>query len=133
MRAQKPVPPNLTAMPLDTFRELVLWTWSDVYDAWPNGVVDETVTVAGLRPRTVLRRRRRFLRLRWPARPRGLDGLELDPEEMEWLTQRWWSPIAAVRPKQLLAAVTKAVERAGAADPDWRRARRVGFLTWPPP
>jgi hypothetical protein len=91
------------------------------------------VTVAGLRPRTVLRRRRRFLRLRWPAKSRGLDGLGLDPQEVEWLTQRWWSPIAAVRPKQLLAAVTKAVERVGAADPDWRRARRVGFLTWPPP
>jgi hypothetical protein len=71
------------------------------------------------------------MRLRWPARPRGLDGLGLDQREVEWLRQRWWSPIAAVRPRRLLAAVTKAAERAGAADADRRRARRVGFLTWP--
>jgi len=206
-RARKPRPPKLVAMPLAEFRELVLWTWSDIYDAWPDGVVDETVvevpprerprlalvcpdrtvlaclqangvpdahdmvltasladvppsvpvlllhdaspdgcrfaararaelpgrtvTVAGLRPRAVLRRQSHFLRLRWPARPRELDGLGLDQQEVEWLRQRWWSPIAAAPPQRLLAAVTKAAERASAADADRRRAQRVGFLTWP--
>jgi hypothetical protein len=206
-RARKPRPPRLIAMPLNEFRELVLWTWSDIYNAWPAGVVDETVvkvaprerprlalvcpdravlaclqangvpdaydmvltaspanvppgvpvlllhdaspdgcrfaararaglpgrtvTVVGLRPRTVLRRQHFYLRLRWPARPRGLDGLGLDQQEVEWLRQRWWSPIAAVRPHRLLAAVTRAAERAGRADADRRRAKRVGFLTSP--
>jgi hypothetical protein len=109
-----------------------------LHDASPDGcrfaararaeLPGRNVTVAGLRPRTVLRRQYFYMRLRWPARPRDLSGLGLDRQELDWLGRRWWSPIAAVPPRRLLAAVAKAVDR---VDIDLRRAQRVGFLTWP--
>jgi len=112
-----------------------------LHDASPDGcrfaaqaratLPSRTVTVVGLRPRMVLRQQYVYMRLRWPARPRDLAGLGLNQQEVDWLRQRWWSPIAAVPPQRLLAAVAKAVERVGEADADQRRAQRVGFLTLP--
>ncbi len=93
------------------------------------------VVDAGLRPSVVLRRTP-LIRLRqkpFPA-PHELAGLSLTHPEAAWLGQGWWSPVAAIGPAPLLAAVTKAAQRAQAvADPEHRRAERVGFLTWPAP
>ncbi|WP_157555307.1 hypothetical protein [Nocardia crassostreae] len=56
----------------------------------------------------------------------------LSQEEIEWLAAGWWSPIAAVPPAKLLAGLGRVIERAEqTADPEWRRARAVGFLSWP--
>lgn len=91
--------------------------------------------VAGLSPRAVLANAS-MLRLCEP-RPTERETAFLRREplselEIEWLADGWWSPIAAIAPAKLLAAVQRAVERAeDAGDPDRRRAREVGFLTWP--
>ncbi len=92
------------------------------------------VVDAGLHPRTVLRREGLVRLRRKPFAPAELAGLPLGVEEVGWLSQGWWSPVAAIPPAQLLAAVAAAARRAeGATDPDRRRAERVGFLTWPVP
>ncbi|WP_330250921.1 hypothetical protein OG874_32650 [Nocardia sp. NBC_00565] len=91
--------------------------------------------VVGLSPRAVLANAS-VLRLREP-RPTEQDAAFLRREplsetEIEWLADGWWSPIAAIAPAKLLAVVERAVERVeDAGDPDRRRAREVGFLTWP--
>jgi hypothetical protein len=96
------------------------------------GLPGRPVLVAGLRPRTALANST-LTKLREQRVPRErLAGLGLNAREVDWLAEGWWSPLAAVSPKRLLAAVAKATERASAAvDPDRVRARRVGFLTWP--
>jgi hypothetical protein len=96
------------------------------------GLPGRPVIDAGLRPRTALANTTltRLREQRVP--PERLAGLGLNAKEVDWLAQGWWSPLAAVSPKRLLAAVAKATERVSeAADPDRARARRVGFLTWP--
>lgn len=56
------------------------------------------------------------------------------PEEARWLTQGWRSPIAAVPPALLTAAVERAVREArGAAGRQRRPAAAVGFMSWPRP
>jgi hypothetical protein len=93
------------------------------------------VVDAGLRPSVVLRRAP-LIRLRhkpFPT-PGELAGYSLTRPEVTWLGQGWWSPVAAIGPAPLLAAISKAAQRAQAmADPEHRRAERVGFLTWPVP
>jgi hypothetical protein len=93
------------------------------------------VVDAGLRPSVVLRRST-LIQLRhkpFPV-PGDLAGLSLTQAEKNWLVQGWWSPVAAIGPAQLLAAITKAAQRAQAmADPERRRAQQVGLLTWPVP
>lgn len=90
------------------------------------------VVNAGLRPSAVLRKESMIRLRRKPFPPGELAGLRLTNTEMAWLAQGWWSPVAAIGPAPLLAAVTKAVQRAQAvADPEHRRAEQVGFLTWP--
>ncbi|MCX4094161.1 hypothetical protein [Nocardia sp. alder85J] len=88
-----------------------------------------------LAPRAVLGKGA-ALRLRGPApRPEELAAAPrntLSQEEFDWLAGGWWSPVAALPPARLLALVDKAVDRIEQAiDPDRRRARAVGFLTWP--
>jgi hypothetical protein len=78
------------------------------------------------------------LRLREDApRPEDLARLRPDAltqEEIDWLAQGWWSPIAAVPPAKLLAAVDRSLQQIEeTSDPDRRRAQAVGFLTWPVP
>ncbi|MEV5836525.1 hypothetical protein [Nocardia sp. NPDC052112] len=89
--------------------------------------------VAGLSPRAVLANAS-ALRLR-ESRPDDIAFLRAEPlseAEIEWLADGWWSPLAAVPPAKLLTALQRAVERIeDAGDPDRRRAREVGFLTWP--
>ncbi|MFC8045239.1 hypothetical protein [Nocardia sp. NPDC057353] len=77
---------------------------------------------------------------RWAVRvkERPVDPVALPPgmaaADREWLLDGWWSPVAALPPARLLALVQRGVDRvAEAADPDRRRAARVGFLTWPTP
>lgn len=92
------------------------------------------VVDAGLRPSAVLRKENMIRLRRKPFPPGELAGLPLTPAEVTWLAQGWWSPVAAIGPAPLLAAVVKAVQRAQAvADPEYRRAEQVGFLTWPAP
>jgi hypothetical protein len=86
-------------------------------------------------PRTVLGKGA-LLRLRAaPPTPEELAAAPrnvLSQEEFDWLAEGRWSPIAALPPARLLAMVDKAVDRIEqATDPDRRRARAVGFLTWP--
>ncbi|MET7768093.1 hypothetical protein [Nocardia sp. NPDC005366] len=90
----------------------------------------------GLTPRALLGKDK-ALRLRDPVDSSVVDVARLRAEplsnaEIAWLAEGWWSPLAAVPPAKLLAALTRAVERVEeAADPDRKRAREVGFLTWP--
>ncbi|WP_019929941.1 hypothetical protein [Nocardia sp. BMG111209] len=86
-------------------------------------------------PRTVLAKGG-LLRLRTkPPAPEELAAAPrnvLSQEEFDWLAAGCWSPIAALPPARLLALVDKAVDRIEqATDPDRRRARAVGFLSWP--
>ncbi|MFJ7999872.1 hypothetical protein ACIQ7D_22475 [Streptomyces sp. NPDC096310] len=56
----------------------------------------------------------------------------LTDAELEWLAKGWTSPLGAVPPAKLLAAVIRVVERVtGAKDADVTKAEAVGFLTWP--
>ncbi|MFD6336193.1 hypothetical protein [Streptomyces sp. NPDC060131] len=58
----------------------------------------------------------------------------LTKDELNWLARGWTVSLVAVRPAKLLAAVSRTVERVGAAtgpDPERRKAESVGFLTWP--
>src|SRR5439155_9756182 len=91
--------------------------------------------VAGLSPRAVLANAS-ALRLHEPRPPEAdtafLRAEPLSEAEIEWLAEGWWSPIAAVPPAKLLTALERALERIeDAADSDRRRARAIGFLTWP--
>ena len=57
---------------------------------------------------------------------------DLSPRELEWLGDGWSSPVAALRPAQLLTRVQKvATHFGGADDPAQRAAAAVGFMTWP--
>ncbi|MFF2043476.1 hypothetical protein ACFVVX_23950 [Kitasatospora sp. NPDC058170] len=110
------------------------------------------VVDAGLPAHAVLAAESRFVHLRDPARPEELQiRLErsvpgLSPSELAWYAEGWWSPLAALPPKRLLAIAVRAVERAAEPpariplvkqrrpeDPTEtrRRALAVGFLTWP--
>ncbi|ONK11265.1 hypothetical protein [Streptomyces sp. MP131-18] len=101
----------------------------------------------GLLPRSVMHRDRAravLLRTR-PLRAAELaaqiQALRTSPArlteaEVAWVADGWWSPVAAVPPAKLLAAVDRAAGRAAeraaeAADPARREARQLGFLTWP--
>jgi hypothetical protein len=104
--------------------------------AYTRSVVrDRPVIDLGIRPRSVIRGN--AVRLRDPPKPDHVaDKLRasgtLTDDEIDWLCNGWWSPVAAVRPAVLLAAVASAADRARAAgDPDRVSARRVGFTTWP--
>ncbi len=92
----------------------------------------------GLRARTVLAAKDPFkLRTkdRQPERVAWLKAnSDLTPKELEWLGNGWSSPVAALRPAQLLARVEKVaahLRRAAAPDRDERAAMAVGFMTWP--
>ncbi|GAB7102464.1 hypothetical protein JCM4814A_07780 [Streptomyces phaeofaciens JCM 4814] len=57
---------------------------------------------------------------------------EFTPAQLKWLGGGWGFPLVGVPPAKLLAVVSRAVEKAGAAaDPERRRAASLGFLTWP--
>jgi hypothetical protein len=91
--------------------------------------------VVGLSPRAVLANQS-ALRLREPrptdAETAFLRREPLSEAEIEWLAGGGWSPVAAIPPAKLLAVLQRSVERVEeAADPERRRAREVGFLTWP--
>ncbi|GGQ64279.1 hypothetical protein [Kitasatospora griseola] len=103
------------------------------------------VVDCGLAPRAVLEPAR-AVRLRDPSRPRLPAALAAAPgwqrltdREREWLTAGFRSPLITVPPPKLLALAEKAVERAVAARARTvetaaetrRRAKRIGFLTWP--
>ena len=92
------------------------------------------VVDAGLRPSAVLRKEGMVRLRRKSFAPGELAGVPLQQTEVAWLARGWWSPVAAIGPAPLLAAVTKAAQRALAVgDPEHRRAEQVGFLTWPAP
>ncbi|MFF0225304.1 hypothetical protein [Streptomyces sp. NPDC004629] len=60
------------------------------------------------------------------------DSGEFSRDQLRWLAKGWGFPLVGVPPAKLLAVVSRAVERAGAAaDTQRRRAADVGFLTWP--
>ncbi|MEV7026867.1 hypothetical protein AB0O00_32635, partial [Kitasatospora sp. NPDC093558] len=76
---------------------------------------------AGLSPVLVLDRPDAHVQLRDPARavrwePTAAGVLpKLTREETNWFAQGWWSPLAAVPPKRLMAVAVKAAELAVAA------------------
>ncbi|MET7420171.1 hypothetical protein [Dactylosporangium sp. NPDC005555] len=92
----------------------------------------------GLRPRSILAAKDPF-KLRTKARqPERIAWLktqtDLTPKELDWLGDGWSSPVAALRPAQLLARVEKVaahLRKAGAPDRDEKAAMAVGFMTWP--
>lgn len=93
------------------------------------------VRVLGIAPRMVMDNEG-AIRLR-ERPPRRSDRWFLADEpvserEVRWLAAGWWSPVAAMPPAALLAAVSRAVARIeDQADPDRAGARRIGFLSWP--
>ncbi|WP_067687444.1 hypothetical protein [Nocardia jejuensis] len=105
------------------------------FAAKARSVLGKRAVTVGLLPRVVLANAS-ILRLREP-RPAAqeLDFLRreaLSQEEIDWLAAGWWSPIAAVPPAKLVAALNRALGRLPKADdPDQQAARQVGFLTWP--
>jgi hypothetical protein len=91
--------------------------------------------VAGLAPRAVLANKS-SLRLCEGWQPRDdlarLRPGSLSQAEIDWLAEGFWSPIAAIPPAKLLAAVDRSVQRIEEmVDPDRRQALAIGFLTWP--
>ncbi|MEE2060213.1 hypothetical protein [Rhodococcus artemisiae] len=97
-------------------------------------MLGDRVHAVGLRPRSVMDDESAIL-LREPVSSHSAMQFLHDPlfpNEVEWLDDGWWSPIAAIPPARLLAAVSSAAERIeDDADPDRRFARQLGFLTWP--
>ncbi|MCT2591751.1 hypothetical protein LHJ74_17920 [Streptomyces sp. N2-109] len=117
-----------------------------LHDAAPAGLAfadgvriacGERAVPAGLLPRVAIAHKSAFRLRTKPLAQSQRDWLRatfpaLTKEEHAWLAQGWWSPLAAVRPAQLLHAVTRAAERAEAqSDPELHQARASGFLTWP--
>ncbi|NKY58193.1 hypothetical protein [Nocardia flavorosea] len=95
----------------------------------------ERVRVLGLAPRAVLDNESAIrLRERPPAGNRisYLHSVGLTQQEIDWLADGWWSPIAAIPPARLIAVVTRAAEKLeDETDAERRTARETGFLTWP--
>ncbi len=107
----------------------------------------------GLRPRQVMTQRlmtfhaiqnpNALQRLReraaWtPEQVSAGPEVRLDEAELKWLEAGNYSPVAALTPKQLIALVTRGVERTARATPQRvaearaeHQARTLGFLTWP--
>ncbi|MEV7865631.1 hypothetical protein AB0P17_05920 [Streptomyces sp. NPDC088124] len=94
------------------------------------------VVDAGLPPRAVMSAPG-ALPVRGPRPPadalgRLRESRTLTDAELQWLAKGWTSPLGAVPPGKLLAAVTRVIERStGAKDADRAKAEAVGFLTWP--
>ncbi|PWV85927.1 hypothetical protein SAMN05421630_10235 [Prauserella marina] len=95
-----------------------------------------TVT-PGLRPNAVMGQEKAIkLRERRPtgAEMRSLRDLRpgLTEDELTWLGNGWYTPLASVPPAKLLAALTRAITRATSGPgAETATAERVGFLTWP--
>lgn len=124
------VPPGLPVLML---HDASIAGFGSVRAARP--VLGDRVRVVGLSPRSVMDDLS-AINLREPVLPRSatefLHGEPLSREEIYWLQDGWWSPIAAVPPARLLAAVSAAAERIeDDSDPDRRFARQLGFLSWP--
>lgn len=120
-------------------------------------VLGAHASVVGLAPRTVLPARdekgrtvtnvpdmdedtgpAKGLRLRESRlSPQEVDQLRqaeprLTEEELSWLAEGWWFPLAGVRPRALLTVVEAAVRRAQErGDPERHAARAIGFMTPP--
>ncbi|MFE7193710.1 hypothetical protein [Kitasatospora sp. NPDC057541] len=119
---------------------------------------------AGLSVRTVLTDEHKYTLLRDIHRPAELAARlerelpELTAGQRDWFAEGWWTPLAALPPKRLLALAERAAERITAPpaprDPaalrtgpvrspaagrpespveTRRRALAVGFMTWPEP
>ncbi|MFB6889279.1 hypothetical protein ACFCX4_08195 [Kitasatospora sp. NPDC056327] len=119
---------------------------------------------AGLSVRTVLVDEHRYTLLRDVNRPEELyarlerEVPELTGSQRTWFAEGWWTPLAALPPKRLLAIADRAAERITAppeprdpaalrtgpvhppvagrpesAPETRRRALAVGFMTWPEP
>jgi hypothetical protein len=97
-------------------------------------MLGDRVRAVGLRPRSVMDDES-AIRLREPVSARSATQFLHDPlfpNEIEWLDDGWWSPIAAIPPARLLAAVSAAAGQIeDESDPDRRSARQLGFLSWP--
>lgn len=93
------------------------------------------VVAAGLRPRTVLKAKAAVvLRERKPTASEvaGLRASGLEQAEIEWLANGFWSPLAASSPARIIGMVHRAAVRVtGPSQVERRRAKRVGFLSWP--
>ncbi|MFG2899977.1 hypothetical protein ACGFZH_23220 [Streptomyces zaomyceticus] len=91
-------------------------------------VVDGGLPVAAVRTRKDAVRRVSPLPPVDAGKLRSVAGLS--EKDATWLAEGFWSPLAAVPPRHLEAAVTAAVNRARVARPAAPRATD-GFLTWP--
>jgi hypothetical protein len=89
----------------------------------------------GLRPRTVLAAKDPFKLRTKDRQPERIAWLkansDLTPKELEWLADGWSSPVAALRPAQLLTRVKKVADHLHRAAAPERAAQAVGFMTWP--
>ncbi|MER6349326.1 hypothetical protein ACWC10_17450 [Streptomyces sp. NPDC001595] len=102
---------------------------------------DAVVVDAGLPVKAVRGNRRAVVLHEDPPESVGSGGADwlrrmerLAPADAAWLRLGWLSPVAAVPPALLEAAVARGVERARSApDPARRRAAELGFLSWPQP
>lgn len=90
----------------------------------------------GLRPRAVFDLKDPIKLRTKDRQPDRIEWLkantDLNAKELEWLGGGWSSPVAALRPAQLLARVEKvATHFSGAKDPARKAAAAIGFMTWP--
>ncbi|WP_327673496.1 hypothetical protein [Kitasatospora sp. NBC_00458] len=113
-----------------------------LHDASPQGLLlvadtraalpGRRVLDAGLPVRTVLVDQDKYVLLRDPHRPEELQvRLErtvpgLTATELTWFAEGWWSPLAALPPKRLMAVALRAAERAGGAHPAHGRGTAGG-------
>jgi hypothetical protein len=91
------------------------------------------VLIAGLRPSMVMSAKGALLLRSRSVDREALDELRgwLTGEELAWLGEGWWVPLASVPPAKLLTATARALRRSLRGERDQRRAEQVGFLSWP--
>ncbi|MCF8610503.1 hypothetical protein L5G28_10105 [Gordonia sp. HY285] len=85
----------------------------------------------GLSPQTAMSAEPPRLWLRTPTLSNDAAATlpsDLPDAERAWLETGWWTPVSAVPPRRLIAAVNRAIDR---FEPGTAEARTVGFLTWP--
>lgn len=120
------VPPNIPVLVIHDASPVGLRSVAQARRRFGSLAVD-----VGLSPRTAMNAEPPRVWLREPTLSSdAVAGLptDLSDDERAWLEIGWWTPVAAVPPRRLIAAVNRAVDR---FEPGTAEGRTIGFLTWP--